>query len=158
GSLLLGRSRALRCALETLEVLEDVELHVASSSISQREHPHYAALRHLRFGAQERVQTRLHALRVDTPAGLHRHVLHAVDGERARHTSAAGVGPDLPELLARLRVERAEVTVVSAAEEHEPAAGGEDRPPVLIREFVSPHPLPRLHVPRLELADVCRAL
>src|SRR5262249_60876261 len=63
-----------------------------------------------------------------------------------------------PELGARLGVERPEVTVVGAAEEYEAAAGGEDGPPVLEGEFVSPDPLAGLHVPSLQLADVLGAL
>src|SRR5207237_10155146 len=65
---------------------------------------------------------------------------------------------ELPERRAGLGIERAKVAIVGPTEEDEPAAGGEDRPPVLIRELVRPHLLAGGHVPRLQLADVRRAL
>src|SRR5439155_255627 len=84
-------------------------------SVADREHPDDAALRHLRLRIAERVQARLHALRIDPPARLHGDVLHAVDGEGARHAGDAGVGLVLPDLRAGLGVEGAEVAVVRAA-------------------------------------------
>src|SRR2546426_7853208 len=92
------------------------------------------------------------------PAGLHSHVLHSVDCERARDAGDPGVRLVLPERRPRLGVERAEVAIVGATEEDQPAAGGEDRSPVLIRELVGPHPLAGGHVPRLQLADMRGAL
>jgi len=64
------------------------------------------------------------------------------------HTARAGLGVERPESYDH----------VCRAEEHEAAAGGEDGAPVHGGELVSPDPLPRLHVPGLELADVTGAL
>src|SRR5262249_39141608 len=127
-------------------------------SIAECEHPDHTALRHVGLGAAKRVEPCLHPLGVDTPARLHRDVLHAVDRVRARHAGDAGVGFELPELVARLGIERPEVTVVGAPEEDEAAAGGEDGSPVLVWELVGPHPLAGRHVPGLQLTDVIGAL
>src|SRR5215213_3204258 len=96
-----------------------VLLAMTGGSILQREHPHHTALGHERLLAARLIEPRDHLLRVDAPAGLHRDVLHAVDFEGRRHAGHAGVRAELPELLARLRVERAEVAVARSAREHE---------------------------------------
>ena len=49
------------------------------SSVSEPKHPDDAALRHIGLRAEELVEPRLHSLGIDTPSGLHRDVLHAVD-------------------------------------------------------------------------------
>src|SRR2546426_1882213 len=127
-------------------------------SVPKSEHPDDPALGHLGLGTEERVEPPLHPLSVDAPARLHGDVLHAIDGERARHSCDPGVSLELPEGRTRLGVERAEVPVVGAAEEDEAAAGREDRPPVLVLELVGPDFLAGRHVPRLQLSDVVRAL
>ena len=53
---------------------------------SKCKHPQHATLRHIRLGAESFVEIFLFALCVDTPAGLHRDVLHAIDFVTARHT------------------------------------------------------------------------
>src|SRR5690606_30235327 len=135
-------------------------LLVAASGrlVGQREHPHRAALRDVARPAELLGHAALHALGVDAPARLHSHVLHAVDLEGGRNAGHAGVRPELPEDIARLGVERAEHPVAGAAHENEAACGREDGAPVRRLERGGPHLLTGAEVPRLQLADVVRAL
>src|SRR5262249_42133085 len=96
-----------------------------------REDPDHASLRHVGLRTAGGIERILHALRVDPPPGLARDVLHAIYRKGAGHGGDAGVGPPLPHEVAGLRVERAEVAIVGAARENEPAAGGQHRSPVM---------------------------
>src|SRR3977135_666858 len=123
-----------------------------------REDPDRAALRHLRILAwEEQVHPGLHLRGIDAPAGLDRYVLLAVDLERNRYCGDARPCREFPDDLPGPGVERAELAVVGAASEQEPAAGGEHGTPVERRQFRRPHLLAGVEIPRLQLADVIGA-
>ena len=84
-------------------------------------------------------------------AGLHRDVLHAVDGVRRRHTGAEVVGSKAPQQSPGPGVEGAKVP---SPEEDQAPGRRQDRPTGPGRELVVPDPLARVEVPGLQLADV----
>jgi len=88
------------------------------------EHPDHAALRHVRLCPANIIESALHPLSIHAPAGLHRDVLHAVDGEGARDAGDAGVRAPLPQGLAGSPVKGTEVPVVGSAGEDEAAESG----------------------------------
>src|SRR5262245_31439367 len=73
-------------------------------SLGKREHPDDAALRHVRLPSDQLAHEPLLEGRVDAVAGRHRDILHAIDHERRRRRHDAGVGAELPKLLARPRI------------------------------------------------------
>src|SRR5262249_39627388 len=127
--------------------------------LRDREDPDDSTLWHVLRPPEQIAQETLLERRVDTPAGGDADVLHAVHPERHRGGRDAGVGPELPEHLARVGVERREEPVIRPAIEHEAAAGGEDRTPVhRIGIQMAPDALVAVDVPRLDLAEVLRGL
>src|SRR2546430_14080336 len=126
-------------------------------SLGDSEDPDDAALRHVLLPTDQLAHQPLLEGRVDSVAGLHRHILHAVDlvGRRRRHDT--GVGLEVPKLLAGLGIVGAELTVAGAAREEQAAAGGEYRAPHhRARIQAAPNPLAAVDVVRLELAVEAR--
>src|SRR5215831_20722225 len=96
-------------------------------SLGQTEYPDHAAFGDFLLPSRQIVDQALLERRIDTPARYDRDVLLAVDCERRRRCGDAGIGAHLPQHLAVLRIECAELAIVGAAGEHKAAAGREHR-------------------------------
>src|SRR5215813_12784576 len=88
-------------------------------SLGDGEDPDDAALRYVLLPTYQLAHQPLLKVRVDSPAGLHRHILHAVDLVGRRRRDDPGVGLEVPKLLAGLGIVGAELTVVGAAREEQ---------------------------------------
>src|SRR5690606_18297443 len=103
-------------------------------------------------------ETALHGRSVNTPTGLHRDILLAVDLKGGRHTDHARIELGLPDDIARLGVEGTEHVVIRSATEHQTASRGHERAPVRrIGELMLPHLLAGRQIPSLDFADMVRA-
>src|SRR5207244_3862843 len=122
--------------------------NVQLSFCYDRKYPYGAALRHLReFSRAAPVQNILHSDGIDSPSGLHRNVLLAINRERRGLARDAGVGRELPKELSSLGIKCMEVPIVRAAAEHQPASGCEHWSPVhRIGIHVRPHFLSRVDI------------
>src|SRR5215469_11955559 len=100
----LNRELAARAASSTRFAVDSLR-----HSLGNSEYPDHAALRHVLLPADQLRHQPLLEGRVDAVAGLHRDILHAVDLEGRRRRDNAGVGPEVPELLARSCVISAEL-------------------------------------------------
>src|SRR6218665_1153936 len=121
----------------------------------QREDPDRAAFGNGLFPPGQAFHLALDPLRIDAPAGHHRDVLLATDGEAAGRRDDARRGRELPQQLAALGVVGAEHAVIGATGKQHAAAGGEDRAPVpRVRVLLAPDLLAAIDAPGLDAADV----
>src|SRR5712691_8094141 len=125
--------------------------------LSHRKDPDDAPLRHVGFGAHERIKSALHLLCVDTPAGLHGNILHAIDRERTRHARYAGVGAEFPQHPAGPGIEGAEMPVIRTARKDQRAPRGQHRTPVHVLVVVRPDFLAAVQIPRLQFTNMVGA-
>src|SRR5205814_2764370 len=103
------------------------------------------------FVGLHQVDTRLHARRVNAPAGLHGDVLLAVKLERDRHPVDPRAGAELPQDLTARGIECAEIAVVGTAGKTAVSGGRQTRPPELrFLKVVRPGLLPGIEVPGLQ--------
>src|SRR6516165_221207 len=122
-------------------------------SLGNSEYPNHAALWHVLLPTDQLCHEPLLEGRIDTVAGLHGDILHAVDYVGRRRRDDAGVGAEVPKLLARACVISAELAVVGAAAEDKSAGRGEQRAPHHQAGIEGPPgTLAGVHVQRLDLA------
>src|SRR5229473_577158 len=121
---------------------------------SKLEHEHRTGLRNRCFGASNRVDAVLNALRIKSPTSRDGYVLLAIDFKGRWNTNHARGSREAPKLISCARVERPELPVGRSTGEEQVPSRHQKRRPEDGLEVVLPDALAGIQIPGLKLAEM----